>query len=310
MKKILVLLVALALPALSLAAYDFTDSGFTVSDSPSSDASSVTLTDESGASLSFKAEAEPTAARVKAMRAIVAEIRGWKSISAGELRIINTNDGLQISVTPKAFTVAGTSLAAAVPGGIQLFYDASTEYDFKVKSGRYVIRLRSLYTTEADMAALALKAFKDPAGFLESQDPIYLFKRIEELDTKLAALDAKEAAFEQQATAKEAELEQKEAAFEQKEGDFEAKVAADAAKAADKSAASWQRTRLALLTALNGDKPINQAALEKLVELKTANPSLTRADAAKQLKALKINMSNQEINAVFIVDFGEFEATK
>ena len=262
MKKLLAIF-AFVLPALSLAAFDFEGSGFTVSGSSASTGSSIVLVDESGASLGFTAETEPTAARIKALRAIVAEIRSWKNITVADLVAINKSDGLQVSITPKTFTAAdGTSLAEAVPGGIQLFYDTATEYDFKVKSGRYVMRLRSIYTSEEDMESLALRAFKDPAAFLETQDPIYLSKRIE---------------------------------------DLEAQVAAEATKSDDLS----QRTRIALLTALNGNHPINQAAIDKLVELKTATPGLTKADASKQLKDAKISMSNQEIAAVFLVDFGE-----
>jgi hypothetical protein len=276
MKKLLAIF-ALVMPALSLAAFDFEGSGFAVSGSSVPTGSSIVLVDESGASLGFTAEAEPTAARIKALRAIVAEIRSWKNITVADLSAINNSDGLQVSITPKIFTAAdGTSLAEAVPGGIQLFYDTATEYDFKVKSGRYVMRLRSIYTSEEDMESLALRAFKDPAAFLETQDPIYLFKRIEDLEAKNAALAAKEAA-------------------------LEAQVVADATKSADLA----QRTRRALLTALNGNHPINQAALDKLVELKNATPGLTKADALKQLKAAKISMSNQEILAVFLVDFGE-----
>lgn len=263
MKKTIITLV-LAITALYASAldFDFEGSGFTVSPENSvdttADGRSVVLVDPSGKKLLFTAEAEPTKERIDALLALVAEIRSWKNISASDLHAVNREDGIQISAIPSDFSLEGTSLVEAVPDGLQLFYSSATEYDFKLLSGRYVLRLRGPYTSETDMESQALEAFKDPETFLQGHDPEYLLKRIRVLEEKQAAADRQR-----------------------------------------------QLARPALLAALCGAHPLNGAAVAKLDELKAANSKLTKADAAKALKAAGFSLTAVEIAAVFLVDFGE-----
>lgn len=263
MKKTIITL-ALTITVLYASAldFDFEGSGFSVSPETSADTSadshSVLLVDPSGGKLIFTAEVEPTKERIDALRSLVAEIRSWKNVSLSELRAVNREDGLQLSAVPSDFSVEGTSLAEAVPDGLQLFYNSATEYDFKLLSGHFVLRLRGVYTGEADMESQALEAFKDPESFLQARDPAYLLKRVRALEDKQAASDKQ-----------------------------------------------WQRSRPALLAALSGGRPLNQAAVEKLDGLKAASPKLTKAEAAKSLKAAGFSLTAAEIAAVFLVDFGE-----
>jgi len=261
MKKTIITL-AMAISVLYASAFDFEGSGFSPSSESTGDDRSVLLIDPSGGKLLFTAEIEPTKERIDALLALVAEIRAWKNISVSDLRAVNREDGIQVSAIPSEFSIGGTSLADAVPDGLQLFYNSATEYDFKLLSGRYVLRLRGPYTSEADMEGQALEAFKDPEGFLQARDPEYLLKRIKALEDKQVAAEAQ-------------------------------------------SQQQWQRARLALLAALSGSHATNIAAVAKLDELKAANPKLTKADAAKELKAAGFSMSTAEIAAVFLVDFGE-----
>ena len=82
--------------------------------------------------------------------------------------------------------------------------------------------------------------------------------------------------------------------------DIAALKAAEAARDAQ-----WLLARGALLAALNGSKPINADAAAKLDELKKADPQLTKADAAKALKAAGVTLKSTEISAIYLVDFGE-----
>lgn len=173
MKKTIITL-AMAISVLYASAFDFEGSGFSVSpEAPggASDDRSVLLIDPSGGKLLFTAEVEPTKERIGALLALVAEIRSWQNISVSDLRAVNREDGIQLSAIPSNFSIDGVSLGAAVPDGLQLFYSSATEYDFKLLSGRYVLRLRGPYTSEADMEGQALEAFKDPESFLQARDP-------------------------------------------------------------------------------------------------------------------------------------------
>ena len=256
---------ALAISALSAAAFDFAGSGFTEEAGSSVASSTIVLTDESGGKVLFAAEAEPSAARIDGLRSLVSELRSWKNLVIAELRATNSTDRLEITLVPGSFTVGGTDLTASVPEGIHLFYDTAIDYDFKVKSGDYVARVRSAFTGEDDLYAAVLAAYKDPASFIADRDPLYIGKRLDDMAAQLAALKARE----------------------------------------DARDAQWLAARAAILAALNGSKPINAAAAAKLDELKKANPKLGKSDAAKALKAAGYSLQSAEISAVYLVDFGE-----
>ncbi len=292
MKRI-ALAAAIALSALSLFAYDLTGTGLSANGQRTEDGKTLDiLADSSGGAVVFDVEADPAPDRIAALGAIVAEIRSWKDFQAAELRAINTADRLQVIAAPKSFLVGGVELAAAIPGGVQLFFDKATEYDFKVKSGKYLVRVASVFTTEAELAAAALAAYKDPASFIATRDPLYVQKVLDDYAARLDELE--KATFGETTSQKEAKTslaEQEIAAIKEK----------DAQRDAD-----WAKGKAAILAALNGAKPINPDAVAKLVELKQADPTLDKKGAPKALKAAGVTMSNQEIAAVFLVEFGEY----
>jgi len=182
MKRAAVLL-AFAVGAFSVSAYDFTGSGFTPAPGAADPASGIKLTDESGGKLSLVMETEPDAARIQALRAIVAEVRSWKNMTVASIRASNSESRLAVVVGIKSFLVGGKELSGALLGGVQVFYEeGSTEYDFKVASGRYVMRVRGVYTGEDDMEAAASEAYTDPDAFALARDPAVLAKRIGALE--------------------------------------------------------------------------------------------------------------------------------
>lgn len=142
--------------------------------------SGVVLADELGTSLSLEAEVEPVPERVAALRAIVEQLRSWKSLSIESLRAVNSAEMLQVIVIPGDFTVEGVSLAQAVPEGIRLEYRSSTEYDFKILSKGKVVRLRGIYSGEAEMDAAALAAYENPASVASPDNPLYVRSRLDE----------------------------------------------------------------------------------------------------------------------------------
>jgi len=272
----------LTLSAFSIAAFDFSGSGFTQVGVSPTDSKTVILVDKAGGQLLFDVEVDPSAGRLAALRSLVAEIHSWKNVTIAELRAVNSTDRLQVTLIPNTFAVGGVDLQAAVPEGIQLFSDTATEYDFKILSGNTVLRVRSVYTSEDDLDAAALAAYKDPSSFLAARDPLYVQKRLNDASSRLAALEGQNA------------------------GDK--KALADLATIKEQDAerdAQWVRTRMAILAALNGSKPVDAVAASKLDDLKKANPQLTKADAAKALKDAGVSLKSAEISAIFLVDFGE-----
>lgn len=186
MKKAILCSLSLALASFSLFAYDFTDSGFTLAPDSKTDGSAYTLIDASGGNVNLMSEVDLSADRVAALKSLVAEVRSWKNVTIASVNADNRADSLQLSVLPSAITLANADLGSALPDGIRLYAVAgATEYDFKLLSGHYVIRLRGPYTGESDLESQISLAYGNPEGFLEANDPAFLSKKVSDLETRL-----------------------------------------------------------------------------------------------------------------------------
>ena len=316
--KRMALAAAICLSALSLFAYDLSGTSLTQKDEKTEDGKTVAiLVDESGAEFLFEAESEPSAERLSALQSLVAEIRSWDDFQVAELRAVNMSNRLQVTAIPRQFLVEGVDLAPAIPGGIQLFYKTATEYDFKVRSGKFAVRVGSVFTGIAELGTAALAAFKDPTAFIATRDPLYVQKRLDELLDIADAFEARIAALEKvtfdtnsgdalagrtsKAENDLAELKDEVLAYEAKADgrneELEARQSAEAAQ--------WARARAAIVAALNGGKAIKAEPMAKLIELKKADPALDRKSAPKALKDEGFILSPMEISAIFLAEFGE-----
>ncbi|MDA8427398.1 MAG: hypothetical protein M0Z80_14825 [Treponema sp.] len=271
---------AFVLLAAGLWAQHFSAAGLSPAGTSVIDGRSYTkLTDPSGGAFFFSAEAEPSDARVTALKAIVASIRSWTTVQPSQIRAINFADSLEVLVMPSSFKSGDLDLTQALPSGIHLFYDGGTTYDFKVKSGQYIVRIRGLYTGESDLVAHAVDAYKNPQTYAAAYDPVAILRRLLALESRTAGDAAKLQSLEARLS-----------------GD-------DAAIAALQKRA--QRDETALMAALNGGKPINPASVARLSELKRGDPSLSKARAATQLEAGKLGLKPAELDIAFFVLFGE-----
>ena len=295
MKKFaLVALIAWA--ALSAFALDLSGTAFTQTGSRDIDGKTLALlADQSGGEVLLDAEAEPSPDRLSALGSIVAEIRSWTDFQAAEVRAVNTQDRLQVTALPKSFSVSGTALEASLPGGIQLFYKVATEYDFKVKSGKYLVRVASVFTTWAELESAILAAYTDPPSFIATRDPLYVQRRLGELATQADDLQKRLAALAGSPSTESGAAPTIDLPTLQAE--LQAEKAANSAYQA--------KTDSLLLTSFNGGKPINPDAVAKLIELKKNDPTLSKKTAPKALKDAGITLDSGAISAIFFVEFGE-----
>jgi hypothetical protein len=315
MKRFL-LIAALAAAAMGAAAYDLTGSGFSKSGERDEDGKTfAVLADEAGGELLFCAEAEPDAERLSALKSLYEAVRAWPGFEAQAIRAVNYADRLQLVAIPSRFEVDGQDLVQAVPSGVQLFRSAApqaaTEYDFKVKSGQSVLRVRSVYTGWDELSAAALAAYRDPAAYIQARDPLYALKRFAEIEAKVDSLD--ELLLGSATKADETNLQSKSgnealgsrvadiqggmSNLEKRLKDIDARIA--------ELQAAQARTEAGAMAALNGGLAIDEASVAKLAEMKAAKPDLDKKAAAAELKAAGVKMSAKEIAAVFLVKFGE-----
>lgn len=272
---LLILLLALAAgSAADFAAHGFTQTGATTVDG----VSYLVLSDPTGGEVLFSSLSEPTPERLEALKAVVATLRSWEGLTIASIRAANDESQLRITVLPSSLVVGGKELKGYLPGGLVFWYDRALDYDFRLLSGAYAIRMTGLFTTSADLDASMALAASDPATWLLRSDPEYAVKRIVELSARLDALEA-------------------------------ALKTAQESTARDVSSAD-ARLETALMTALNvgflsGPKPIPQASVDWVVAKKSADPGLGKAALAAAAKAEKAPVSEKEIGIILLVKYGE-----
>ncbi len=277
MKKMLIVLACASL-ASALCAADFADFGYQNRGEKTIDGVSYTiLANKDGNELQFRSEPEPSATRLKALSELEGTLRSWKSLDIAAIRAVNESDRLILTVVPRKVEYNGQDLVSALPGGLVFYFVSAVEYDFRVKAGDYIVRIRGFFGPEGELMGLVESALKDPVAYLAQRDPQYAIRRMAEFNAMITDLQKADA--DQSATV----------------------------KALRKALEDSQNSLMATMNKgfFGGPKPLNAAMVAKLVELKAASPALDRKGAAAALKAAGMNVSAKEIDIVFAVKFGE-----
>lgn len=309
-KRILAVAAMAVFMLVGLSAADYASYGFTQTGTRTVDGIDyLVLVDDTGAELLLSPLVEPGVDRLNALKAIVSMLHSWNGLTLASIRATNDASQLRVTAVPSSLMAGPDDLKSALPGGLVFWYEKAIDYDFRVMSGAYAIRMTGLFTSTADLLNSLRLAYKDPAAWLLNGDPEYAVKRITELTTRVDTLEAALkaaggdlsqtksdlASTTEQLTATKAELATLESAKE----------------SSDKTlSASTERLETALMTALNvgffsGPKPIPQAVVDWVVAKKTSDPGLTKAALVSAAKAEKFQATEKEIGIVLQVKFGE-----
>lgn len=226
----------------------------------------LVLTDPSGKELLLNAQTEPDASRMGEILALDKSLRSFAGADFGEVRVVNYADRFQLLALVSRFQAGDANVASALPGGLQFFSSkGGFEYDFRLKGGDYFLRVRGLYVDCDDLSKVIASALADPAAYFASTDPQSALGRINALEARCD------------------------------------KLAADNAKLSADNA----RLAYALIAALGGGKPVKPEAIKAIVDGRQADPKFDKAKAVAKLKGLGITLTGKELDAVFLVQFGE-----
>ncbi|HUX37431.1 MAG TPA: hypothetical protein VMV44_05965 [Rectinemataceae bacterium] len=190
-KRLLVFAVSFFLIVLGVSAVDFAPYGFSQTGTRNVEGIDyAVLGDQGGGEVLFSQSADPTVARLQALKAIVSMLRSWDGLTISSIRA--TNDAAQLMVTamPSSLLSGTTELAKALPGGLVFWYDGSIDYDFRIMSGNYAVRMVGLFTTSADLLGSMAQAYADPETWLMTSDPTFAIKQSAAIGARVAVLEA------------------------------------------------------------------------------------------------------------------------
>jgi hypothetical protein len=114
----------------------------------------------------------------------------WTSLTPGSQNFRIAGDSATLRLVPGRFVADGRDLAPFVPSGLSFTISGDRiEYDFRLKSGAYFIRLAGRLQNETVFLERFRRAVDDPAAFARENDPDYISRRIVELQEALENAD-------------------------------------------------------------------------------------------------------------------------
>jgi hypothetical protein len=117
---------------------------------------------------------------------------GWKYMTVSYLRIIVDENRAEVLVVPEKYTYDKTDIELFMPSGMQFFFDAYLEYDFRMKVENIFVRMRGQFFDEDQFSARLVSAIRDPAMFVAINDPEYMIKRVIAAEEEIIRLDNKD----------------------------------------------------------------------------------------------------------------------
>jgi hypothetical protein len=217
--------------------------------------------DAKGTAVSVLSAAALTDANARSLRDLLGTLEGWKYLKIDHLRAVFNRDGsADVVVMPSSFSYKNVELTAYLPSGLQFSYNGSLAYDFRMLKDNLFLRLKGQVFDENQFAERLLSAVNDPILYLQTTDPEYLQKRMDELVAKVDALSAQIAGLGAQI----------------------ASLAADHQK-------SDNSLKVAIVTLNNKGffgtiMPVTSQDVDEIVTMKRADPALTRVQIAERLK--------------------------
>ena len=240
---------------------------------------------QNGTKFSVESDGEISVASARSAFRLLDTLLPWKSLTPGTQQFRIEGNLVTLRLVPGKLVSGARDLKPFVPSGLSFSIEGDrVEYDFRIKSGAYFLRLAGRLQTEALFLDRLVRAIDNPAAYARDNDPDYLARQLAELSEALEAEKTARAASESKVAAMEAQAAEQEKAL----GAVQAAAMAAHAKGA-----------------FGAPKPIPAEVVEGVRKAKAAKPNATAAEVATSLKNDKIAATDRQIKAVLAVLYGE-----
>ncbi|TVR71568.1 MAG: hypothetical protein EA427_04370 [Spirochaetaceae bacterium] len=184
----LLTVVALALPGqdASGVAESLRARGYTV-ENPRTDAGRPTwdLRHEERIPFTLSMVGPLTEARALALQSIRETVFSLEGLDIRRTRIVFDQDRATAVVAPRSYRINGREYSGYMPSGMQFMYDESLAFDFRMLADNLALRVNGQYLTEEQFRERIVRAIDNPAAYIESSDPQFLARRLEEQQSLL-----------------------------------------------------------------------------------------------------------------------------
>ena len=118
--------------------------------------------------------------RAQALEMIRESVFGLEGLQIRRIRIVFDDNRATVVVVPAAYRIDGRDYNRYMPSGMQFTYDDSLSYDFRMLAENLALRVNGQFLTEEQFNERIVRAIENPAGYIESSDPLFLARRLEE----------------------------------------------------------------------------------------------------------------------------------
>lgn len=285
MKKILTtrLLIFLLLGTISQVAMgqnQDSDEYTVLSQTQSDDAITYEVSDSKGNRFKVTTPVAITPTQELIVRDVVDKIYAIPNLTIDTLKILFKDDKASIHILPSSYVLrdldekGGEEIEVSqyMTSGMQFYYTTYLEYNFRMFIENLFVRIQGQFFSTELFEEKLIEAVDNPAAYIQAHDPEFIIRKLTAIDM---ALDKQRAEY--------SELSE-----------------------------NFDKVRFGLMMLHNRGwfgkiNDIDQNMIAKLIELKTADSSLTMKDAAEKMKEAGMAMRKNEIFLVFAIYFNEFE---
>lgn len=185
----IVLLVSLAALSAQTATRSFETAGYRVmGQRTESGLPTWDLQDNAGNRFSVSMEGTLNARRADAIQAIRNTFFSIPGLQVQRLRIVFEGNRADLVVVPQRFLIQDADVVAYMPSGMQFTYTDFLEYDFRMRVNNLFLRMNGQYFSAEQFIERIAVAIENPALYVQSQDPQFLFGRLDSLNDQIEGL--------------------------------------------------------------------------------------------------------------------------
>jgi len=210
---------------------------------------------------------------VRSALLLLETVDGWKSMSPGLPAFQADGETVRMRIVPDRFVASNRDLRPFVPSGLSFSAQGEQiDYDFRVKSGSYFLRVQGRFQGEAAFIERVLRAVNDPALYARDFDTDYQARRLGELLELVSEL-------EKSAVEKSAALDRTLRELERRLASVESRVD-EGGKAIEANLLSQQEGDTALAEALTeGEAGLSSEMARVETEFKTYQTAQAESEA-------------------------------
>lgn len=269
--KTLLISIFMLLSVSGAMAYDWSSAGMTLKESGTTeDENFIILTDRNSNEIKVRFQGELSDTWAETVVTLNQKFRTWTYMKVGKLEFYVNGNTLEILIVPSSFNYKGMDFLPHIPAGMTFLSDYDLRYNFRVTNNDFFMRINDRFIDESFLCQRMKEAIDDPVGYMKKREPEYFLRKLNELEEAQA-------------------------------------------KTQKESSENFNKLVNAVMYFQNsgflgfGNTPIKSQVIKRVIELKTADPKITKEIIKTQLEAEKIEVKEQEITLILNVFYNEFE---